>query len=301
LERRSPKFKYWQGEEYARGYGRESWMKLFKLDEERDAFLRALGIEPDVDMKTRKRANEFDLMTDFLDDQGKKAQILRLLKEFNDKVTILGDGSVPKLLKEMEDAVKQLLTPEEARQYDLRMSMTGNILRNQLAAFEPSEQEFLSVFDLRKAFDVQFHPMDPGEATAAERAERGEAWQRLQEQIKQTLGAHRYADYELAQNQDFQKMYRIAKESGLGASEAKQVYAMRQQAEELAARIRNDQSLTPEQRGQALGGIRQETEKTIHTVLGEKGWDQFNRGANNRWLDAIYPQPSPQNTAAPRP
>jgi hypothetical protein len=274
---------------------------MFKLDEERDAFLRTLGIEPEVDMKTRKRANEFDLMTDFLDDEGKKAQMLRLIKELNDKTTILGDGSVPKLLKEMEDAVKQLLTPEEARQYDLRMSMTGNILRNQLAAFEPSEQEFLSVFDLRKAFDVQFHPMDPGEATAAERAERGEAWQRLQEQIKQTLGAQRYADYELAQNQDFQQMYRIAKEAGLGASEAKQVYVMRQQTEELAARIQNDQSLTPEQRGQALGGIRQEAERTIHTVLGEKGWDQFNRGANNRWLDAVNPQTVPQNPAAPRP
>jgi RNA polymerase sigma factor (sigma-70 family) len=303
--RQSPKFKYWQNrDEYTRSYGRESWMKMFKLDEERDAFLRTLGIEPDVDlmdMNTQKRANEFDLMTDFLDDEGKKAQILRLQKEFNAKATILGEGSVPKLLKEMEDDVKQILTPEEARQYDLRMSVSGNILRNQLAAFEPSEQEFLSVFDLRKAFDVQFHPVDREETTVAERAERGEAWKRLQEQIKQTLGAQRYADYELAQNQDFQQMYRVAKEAGLGVPEAKQVYAMRQQAEEQAARIRNDQSLTPEQRGQALGGIRQETEKTIHTVLGEKGWDQFNRGSNNRWLDAINPQPIPQNPAAPRP
>jgi len=180
-------------------------------------------------------------------------------------------------------------------------NMTGNILRNQLVAFEPSEQEFLSVFDLRKAFDVQFHPMDPGEATAAERAERGEAWEGLQEQIKQTLGAQRYADYEMAQNQDFQQMYRVAKEAGLGTPEAKQVYTMRQQAEEQAARIRNDQSLTPEQRSHALGGIRQETEKTIHTVLGEKGWDQFNRGSNNRWLDAINPPRVPSSPAAPRP
>jgi len=300
--RRSPKFKYWQRrEEYTRSYGRESWLKMFELDEERNAVLRTLGIEPDVDMKTLERANEFDLLTDFLDDEGKKAQILRLAKELNDKATILGEGSIPKLLKEMETAMKQFLTPEEARQADLRTSMTGNILRYQLAAFEPSEQEFLSLFDLRKAFDVQFHGMDPGKATAAERAERREAWKGLQEQIKQTLGAQRYADYELAQNQDFQQMYRVANEVGLGAREAKQVYAMRQQAEEQAARIRNDQSLTPEQRGQALGGIRQETEKTIHTVLGEKGWDQFNRGSNNRWLDAINPQPVPQNTVVPSP
>lgn len=300
--RQSPKFKYWQkAEEYTRGYGRASWMKMFEFDEERNAVLRALGLEPDVDMRTLKRANELDLMTDFLDDESKKAQILRLRKELDDKATILGAGSVPKLLKEMEEAVKQLLTPEEARQYDLRMSVSGNILRNQLAAFEPSEHEFLSVFDLRKVFDLQFHPMDLGEATSAERAEREVAWKRLQEQIQQTLGAPRCADYELAQNSDFQQMYRVAKEAGLGASEAKQVYAMRQQAEELAARIQNDHSLTPEQRSQALGGIRQETEKTIHTVLGERGWDQFNRGSINRWLDAIKPPPAPQNPVAPRP
>ncbi|MBI3851170.1 MAG: hypothetical protein HY298_12985 [Verrucomicrobia bacterium] len=300
--RRSPKFKYWQRkEEYTRSYGRESWLKMFELDEERNAVLRALGIEPDVDMKTLERANEFDLLTDFLDDEGKKAHILRLAKELNDQATILGESSIPTLLKEMEAAMKQFLTPEEARQADLRISMTGNILRSQLAAFEPSEQEFLSLFDLRKVFDVQFHGMDPGKATAAERTERREAWMGLQEQIKQTLGAQRYADYELAQNQDFRQMYRVANEAGLGAPEAKQVYAMRQQAEEQAARIRNDQSLTPEQRSQALGGIRQETEKTIHTVLGEKGWDQFNRGANNRWLDAINPQSVPQNPATPRP
>jgi len=275
-------------------------MKMFELDEQQDAVPRALGNESDSNMKTVKRVNEFELLTNFLDDEAQKAQVLRLQKGFNEKITLFEERSTPTLLKEMEDSVKQILAPEEARQYDLRMSVSGNIPRYRLAAIEPSEEEFLAVFPLRTAFDVQFALLDREETTAAERAERGKAWKRFQKQIRKTLGAQRYADYELTLNQDFRQAYRVAKEAGFGASVAKQVFVIKQQAEEQASRIRNDGSLTPEQRIQALGGIRQETEKEIHAVRGETSWDRFNRDSNNRWLEAINPQPFPQNTSAPR-
>ena len=113
------------------------------------------------------------------------------------------------------------------------------------------------------------------------------------------LGPQRYADYELARDYAYQQMYRIAKQADLGATQAKQAYQMRQLAEEQAARIRDDPGLTSEQRGAALAGIRQETEKSIHAVLGEKGWEQFNRGANNRWLDLINPRPAAQPVPPP--
>ena len=46
-------------EEFAGGAGRETWMKMFELDAERDALLRALGIEPDIRKDEAKRFNEF--------------------------------------------------------------------------------------------------------------------------------------------------------------------------------------------------------------------------------------------------
>src|SRR5260221_818693 len=42
----APKFQYWKGEEFLRGVGREAWIKMLAMNEERDATLRALGIEP---------------------------------------------------------------------------------------------------------------------------------------------------------------------------------------------------------------------------------------------------------------
>ncbi len=212
------------------------------------------------------------------------------------------------LIKERDDAIKRLLTPEEAVQYDLRMSMTTATLRGQLVGFEPTEQEFIALFKLRREYEDKFpmFPMaNPDDLTAAERRAKREAAeaaeQQLQEQIKQTLGAQRYADYEIAQDYAYEQMYRVAKQAGLGTPEAKQAYAMKKAAEVQAARIRNDQSLTPEQRGAGLAGIRQETEASIHAVLGEKGWAQFNRGGNNRWLDAIIPRSAQENAGAPRP
>jgi hypothetical protein len=63
--------------------------------------------------------------------------------------------------------------------------------------------------------------------------------------------------------------------------------------------VRTDTS--PEQRNAALNVIRQETEKSILGVLGEKSWEQFNRSGNKRWLDQIQPNTAKPNTSLPRP
>src|SRR5439155_9183692 len=132
-------------------------------------------------------------------------------------------------------------------------------------------QEYVTLFKLRKEYEDKFpdSPMvNPDDLTAAERRAKREAGeaaeQQLQEQIKQTLGAERRADYEMAQDYAYQQMYRAAKQAGLGAPEAKQIYAMRKAAEDQAARVRADQGLAPGQRDTALEGIRLETERSVH-------------------------------------
>jgi hypothetical protein len=65
-------------------------------------------------------------------------------------------AGIAQLHQERDDAVKQLLTPEEARQYDLRMSSTARLLVHKLEAFEPSKSEFDAIVDLQKAVDDEF-------------------------------------------------------------------------------------------------------------------------------------------------
>src|SRR5437016_6464105 len=60
VRQQAPTREYWKNpQEFARGVGRETWMKPFELDAERDALLRALGIEPDIRKDAAKRFNEF--------------------------------------------------------------------------------------------------------------------------------------------------------------------------------------------------------------------------------------------------
>src|ERR1051325_10186647 len=125
--------------------------------------------------------------------------------------------------------------------FNLRMSNTANVMRFTLASFEPNEQEFRDVFKLKKTFDDEFGftgmaPTDPAEKERFDAAKKG-----LNAQLKQVLG-DRYADYERAQDYTYQGLYAVSKEATVAA------YDMKKTAEAEAKRIRNDKSLTAEQR-----------------------------------------------------
>jgi hypothetical protein len=294
----APKFEYWMGEEFIRGAGREAWMKMRALEEERDGVLRTLGMEPDYSKRMAKESKGLDWALDYLDDV-KRAQVLRLNQELENRLAIrtekLDASAIELLIQEKDAAIRQLLTPEEALQYDLRMSPTATSLRSRLKAFEPTEQEFIALYKLQKTQDESLSAMNRDATGAEQRVDREAAARQLQEQIRNTLGAERYVDYELAQDHAFQQTYQAARQAGLGGPEAKQLYAIRKSAEEQAARVRNDQGLLPEQRSTALENIRFETEGTMQSVLGAKGWEDFSRGVNGRWLDKIHAQSAPRN------
>jgi len=302
VRREAPKFEYWRKEqEFLPGVGREAWVGMLALDEERDSVLRSLGIDPDQRKRAAKSSNAFEWMLDFLDDD-KKAQILRLRNELNDKLAMRGESGldahgIEVLQKEMEDSIRRLLTPEEALQYDLRTSSTASNTRQQLQGFDPTEEEFVSIFKLRKALDDEYG-LNPGNNADAERSGPQKAEMQMKEQIKQTLGPQRFADYEMALEPGFQQTYIAVKQAGLGTTEARQIYVMKQVVQEQAARIRNDQGLAADQRSAALETIRQETERSIQALLGDKGWQQFSQGISARWLNRLNPR-SAQPGAAP--
>jgi len=303
LRRDAPKFEYWRNEQdFLPGAGRGAWTGMLALDEERDSVLRSLGIEPDQRKRAAKSSNARDWMLDFLDDD-KKASVLRLRNELEDKLAVREPGSldasaIKALQKELETSIKQLLTPEEALQYDLRTSATASGLRRQLQGFEPTEEEFVSIFKLRKAAEEESN-LSPGSDSAADRARKQEMEKSLREEIKQALGPQRFADYELAAEPGFQQMYIAVKQAGLGTTEARRIYAMKQAAEEQAARIRNDQTIVADRRGPALENLRQETERSIQALLGDNGWQQFSQGIGARWLERLNRPAQPNAASAP--
>lgn len=292
------KFEYWKSAFMFSGMmgDSETREKIRALDDEKNGVLRALGIEPDFKTAAAEMVNPLEAMFDFLPDQ-KKTQLLKLMTDMQTKMAKSMEGGgrpdpaeIAKAQKEMEQAVKQLLTPEEALNYDLRMSMTANMLRMQSAGFDPNEEEFLKVFKLRKSFDDEFSPMTRGDETDEQRKRREASEKQLKEQLKEALGT-RYADYERAQDWSYQQIHGAAKKADLGTAAANQVYEMKKLAEQKATELRNNSKLSKDERSAALAAIQQETQKSIQQVLGEKGWEQYNRGYNTSWLKNMVPKP----------
>lgn len=292
----SKKYEYWKSGFAFMGVGDSETMEQIEaLDEERNQVLRSLGIEPDFRAMAAQMMNPMDTMFDFLPEE-KKRQVLQVFSDLQKNMRKAMEGGnmdgeeMMKYQKESELAVKALLTPEEALAYDLRMGMTANTMRSQVAGWDPNETEFLKVHELRKTYDDQYSPMMMGNESDEQRKEREAASTALNEQIKKTLGEERYADYERAQDWSYQQIHQAARKSDLGTAEANQVWEMKQAAEKEVSRLHSMSDLSQEQKTAALTAIQQETERSLQSVLGEKGWESYNRRQNTWWLKNMVPE-----------
>ncbi|MGV3753763.1 MAG: hypothetical protein ACO1QS_00100 [Verrucomicrobiota bacterium] len=188
------KFEFWKsGNPFMSAMDSELMKKLGILDEEKNAVLRALGITPDAKTEMAQVLNPFESMMDFLPEE-KKTRVIKLMSDMQSKMMEASkDGAdteaMGKAMQDMETALKGVLTPQEYLDYQLRFSMTANMLRNQVAGFDPNEEEFMRVFKLREPFDSEFSPMTRGNESDDQRKSREAAEKKLKEDIKALIGA----------------------------------------------------------------------------------------------------------------
>ena len=246
-------------------------------------------------------ASQLDAMFDFLPNE-KRSKVMDVMQDMQTKMQKAMKNGAPdqedmrKVMKDSETAIAAVLTPEELLDYNLRFSMTANSMRMGLAGFEPNEQEFLELFKKRKAYDDEFGGAFGGgmNLKGEEKAKQDAAKKALDESVKTQLGDERYADYKRAEDYSYQAMYRAASREGLGKDAALKAFDMKKAAEDQATKIRTDKNLSNDQRTAALRGIRDETERSVKGVLGEKGFSSYERNNGAYWLKGISPDaPAP--------
>lgn len=298
----SRKFEYWKAGNPMIGVVGDPEMqkKMRALEEEKTKVLLDLGIQPDAMTQLLAAAggNPMEVMFDFLP-EAKRTEVTKLMTEFQSKMMeAAGDGAMDaeammKAQRGMEDAIQKMLTPEEFRDYQLRFSMTANTLRQQIAGFDPTEEEFLKVFELREAHDREFSPFANPSPTEEEQRKMAEAQSALSNKIKEALGESRFEDYTRAQDYGYQQLYRAVKKADLPPTVANDVYGMKQIAERQAVTIQSDSNLTADQRSAALQAVRAETVRSMEQTLGPTAWEQYNRPNNMWWLRNIAPDAPP--------
>jgi hypothetical protein len=266
--------------------------------EKRELLKELLGVAPEEKPDFLGGLNPFETMLDFLP-ADKQTEVSELFTKFQAKMVKGISGSpdgedmknMQKMQKEMEAELAKILTPEELENYQLRMSQTAMMMRMQLSAFEPNEQEFRDIFKLKKGFDDDYGPYGMVSQDKTEREKYNTAKKELDAKIKGLLGDSRYVEYERSQDWNFQTMDRIATKNKLGRDAAVKVYDMKKAAEEHANKVRQDKQLSAEQRTEALRAIRAETERSIQTVFGDTGWNSYRNQQAAYWIKSISPDP----------
>ena len=298
------KFEYWKTGTFFSGMINEEKIKQSQeLAKEKRALLKELlGVAPEEKPDLLGGMNPFESMLDFLPAE-KQTEVAELFQKYQAKMVKGLSGGTPDAedmkkiqgaQKEMETELGKILTPDELESYQLRMSQTAMMMRMQLASFDPSEQEFRDIFKLKKNFDDQFGSFGMLSQDKAEKEKYNAAKKELDNQVKSLLGDTRYDDYERAQDYAYQGIYRVADRNGLGKETANKVYDMKKAAEEQANKLRVDNTLSPDQRAEALKGIRAETENSIHSVFGDKAWQSYQSQPGAYWLRTISPDPKSQ-------
>ncbi|MFT4691433.1 MAG: hypothetical protein ACI9OD_003656 [Limisphaerales bacterium] len=289
------KFEYWKGgNPFNLAMDPEAMEKMTALEKEKNALIRELGIAPDSrNTAMSAMMNPFEAMMDFLP-ESKKTEVMETMMNMQAKMAQAQEGGQPdpKLIdeaqKEMERRIKEMLTPQEYRDYEMRMSRTANMMRQETGAYEPTQEEFNQLYDLRKAFDDKHSVFNRGNESQEERKARTAGEKILKQDIEAALGTDRYEDYKLAKDWNFRQTLTAAKKSDLGMDEAKRVWEIKRLAMEESKIVRRNKELAGIAREEALRQIRNATENEVKGVFGN-GWTNYNRGNNTMWLNQISP------------
>jgi hypothetical protein len=187
------------------------------------------------------------------------------------------------LEKEKESDLLALLTPEEREAYELRHSSTAAGLKAETTGFAMTEDEYKMLHALHRELDEKYpYPSAEDVVTGGVTpdyakifAARREAEKKMEEQLKESLGAERYADYERGTRKDYQSLQAAAERFNLSAETVSRAYDARTAAVDEAVRISDDKSLTAEQKKEKYEAVAGEAIEKIRASLGNEIGDAY--------------------------
>ena len=161
-----------------------------------------------------------------------------------------------------------------------------------MTQMDASESEFRTIFEIQKEFDDRFSEYDEfGRRTRnqgqADAKARSEAEQAVKKQIKDALGAERYAAYVRSQDNDYQQLRNATKRFELPADTPDRIYALRDEVPRQASQIADDTTLTAEQKREALKKLAEDTRNRVRTTLGSEVAQAYFGNNGMQWVNQL--------------
>jgi hypothetical protein len=228
-------------------------------------------------------------------------EALRLSSSPMDGITMPEDREKLAFLEKQKRAdLAELLTPEELAAYDLRNSPTARSLRSQLAFLNLTEDEFKTLFTLRKPYDERpragSSEIIGGSSVSISSPASAKDREALNAEIKAALGDERFAEYQRAQDSDYRTLNQLVGRLELPPEKANEAYSLKIALEKKLMEFRPQPgSDMRQQRANFIASLSREAETGFTQILGEKGYATYkDYGQIFRRL-----QPPPARPAAP--
>ncbi|HEX4645781.1 MAG TPA: LysM peptidoglycan-binding domain-containing protein [Verrucomicrobiae bacterium] len=160
----------------------------------------------------------------------------------------------------------QILNPAQLEEFLLRYSQTAADLRAQLRGVEVTPDEFRTLFRTQDPVEQQLLSSSDNDATAAQ--QRAALQKKVEDSLKEVLGPDRYQAYRMAQDATYRDAVTLAQQAGAPPARIQSLYDLLQTTRQEEARIRNDSTLTDEQKAQELKDIADQQKKAQDQLLG---------------------------------
>lgn len=203
-----------------------------------------------------------------------------------------GDRDSDKLLRAEQDRdLAALLTPAERDQYDLRASSTAQNsgFRAQIAAFQPSEEEYRALLQLQRMADNATEQGDGVRPTSIAGATmltiNGGRREPPEDAVRTRLGEERFAEWQLAGQPYYQGLTRLAADQNLPAGTARQLGEAITKALDESWRVAGDTALSTDQKRAAVAALAAGVQAQLVAGLGAGPAAGFLR--SQRWFESL--------------
>jgi hypothetical protein len=248
-----------------------------RLNGQADYYERRLGFLPEERRgEVRKLLEKYDELEERIRE-----------KEWAEAEPLTGQdrAALRRLRTEEQAELAAMLNPVEREQYELWVSDTANAVRQATYGMEISKEEFLAIYNARKAFDQQWAARDPDLMDEASRQRMEMARQQMELDLQRQLGPERFAEYKRGEDPEFHQLAKTATQFKLPKDTPKRVYDVKRALEDVRRQLQENPALTLEQKATALKGIQEETGYTVRQLLGEKAFRYYMRAGDAGWLN----------------
>jgi hypothetical protein len=167
-----------------------------------------------------------------------------------------------------------LLTPLALNEYLLRYSPNAAQLRADTRGVNFSPEQFQNLFAAIDPITLQpdfYYRGDDSDLLARQRALQGQ----YEAALQQGLGSETYHALRLNQDPLYVSATAAAQQAGIAAPDAAKLYQINRATEAELNRIRNDATLSPDDKIDALAATRTEQQKAIQQLLGAKAFERW--------------------------